>query len=126
MSNMEQVLDNLDTFENFEPLTQSEYDIIEKVKEKMLAVELVQCTSCRYCVDGCPSSIKIPDIFRALNTLRKFPTDGRPHFFYGGLTSDSGKGSDCIGCGQCEAVCPQHLPIIELMKEVADKFDNRK
>ncbi len=126
MSNIEQVEDNLNTFRSFKPLNEQEYEVIDQVKKKMLAVELVQCTSCRYCVDGCPSNIKIPDIFRALNTLRKFPTDGRPHFFYGGLTADSGKGSDCIACGQCEAVCPQHLPIVELMKEVSDKFDNRK
>ncbi|MBE6765689.1 MAG: Fe-S oxidoreductase [Ruminococcaceae bacterium] len=125
MSNMEQLEDNLATFTNFEPLTDSDREIIEKVKEKMLAVPLVQCTSCRYCCDGCPSGIKIPDIFRALNTLRKFPEDNRPHFFYGGLTSDSGKASDCIGCAQCEAVCPQHLPIVELLKEAAEKFDNR-
>ncbi len=126
MSNPEQIEDNLATFTDFEPLTDSDMQVIEQVKEKMLAVPLIQCTSCRYCCAGCPPGIKIPDVFRAVNTLRKFPTDNRPHFFYGGLTSDSGKACDCIACGQCEAVCPQHLPIIELMKEAADKLDNRR
>ncbi len=125
MSTPEQMADNLNTFSSFEPMTEGDYSIIEQVKEKMLAVPLIQCTSCRYCVDGCPSGIRIPDVFRAVNTLRKFPKDGRPHFFYGGLTSDSGKASDCVGCGQCESVCPQHLSIIELMKEAAEKLDKR-
>lgn len=125
MSDPEQMADNLATFADFEPLSDSELEVIEKVKEKMLAVPLVQCTSCRYCCDGCPSSIRIPDVFSALNTLRKFPKDNRPHFFYGGLVSDSGRASDCIACGQCEAVCPQHLPIIELLREAAEKLDNR-
>lgn len=126
MSNPEQMADNLDTFTSFEPLTEDDRKVIEQVKAKMLAVPLIQCTSCRYCCDGCPSGIKIPDVFSAVNTLRKFPTDNRPHFFYGGLTAESGKASDCIGCGQCESVCPQHLPIIELLKEAAEKFDNRQ
>ena len=125
MSNPQQVEDNLDTFVNFEPLSESECQVLDKVKEIMLSVPLIQCTSCRYCCDGCPAGIRIPDVFSAVNTLRKFPDDNRPHFFYGGLTAGSGKASDCIGCAQCEAVCPQHLPIVELMKEAAEKLDNR-
>lgn len=123
MSNEEQVADNLSTFTNFEPLTDSDKEAISKVLEKMLAAKLIGCTSCRYCVDGCPQNIQIPDIFGAVNTLRKFPGDNRPRFFYGSLTGHSGKASDCIECGQCEGVCPQHLNIIELLKEAAEKLE---
>ena len=124
MSNEEQVEDNLATFTDFVPLNDTEKKAIDKVLEKMLAANLIGCTSCRYCTDGCPMNIRIPDIFGAINTKRRFPGDNRPKFFYGSLTGYSGKASDCIGCGQCEAVCPQHLPIIELLREAVEKFEN--
>ncbi|MBQ9766543.1 MAG: aldo/keto reductase [Lachnospiraceae bacterium] len=123
MSTEEQLADNIGTFMNFEPLSEKEEAAIRQVVEKMLDMPLVQCTACRYCVDGCPMGILIPDVFRALNTKRLHPNDNRPHFFYNGLVGRSGKAGDCIGCGQCEGVCPQHLPIIELLKEASEKLD---
>ncbi len=124
MSNMDQVEDNLKTFTDFEPLTPEDKTLIDKVVAIMLDTPQVPCTSCRYCTDGCPMGIKIPDIFSALNTIRKFPDDMRPKFFYNGLTADSGLASQCISCGQCESVCPQHLPIIELLQEAAMKLES--
>ncbi len=123
MSNMEQVEDNLKTFVDFEPLTDTEKEVVNKVVKKMLDTPLIPCTSCRYCVDGCPAKIKIPDVFNAVNTLRKFPGDNRPVFYYNGLTSNSGKASDCLKCGQCERVCPQHMPIIKYLEEAAEKLE---
>ena len=126
MSNEEQVEDNLATFKDFVPLNDTEKKAIDKVLEKMLAANLIGCTSCRYCTDGCPMNIRIPDIFGAINTKRRFPGDNRPKFFYGSLTGYSGKASDCIGCGQCEAVCPQHLKIRELLVDVANECEVNK
>ena len=123
MSTQEQMEDNMNTFKNFEPLSDEEQQAIEKVKEVMFRVELIGCTACRYCTDGCPMSISIPDIISAINTKRKFPGDMRPQFFYNGLVDRTGKASDCIECGQCEGVCPQHLPIIEILKEGVEKFE---
>ncbi len=123
MSNKEQMDDNLNTFASFEPLSEEEKKVIDAVVKKRQDMPLISCTSCRYCCVGCPVKIKIPDVFRALNTIRLYPEDGRPKMFYKGLTSDSGRASDCIACGQCENVCPQHLPVIELMKEASDKLD---
>ena len=72
-------------------------------------------------------SIRIPDIFRAVNTARLYPGDNRPKMFYKNLVgAGSGKASDCIGCGQCESVCPQHLPVMELLKEAADTLEQAK
>ena len=126
MSTQDQIDDNMNTFKNFEPLTDEEKAAIEKVKEIMFRVELIGCRACRYCVDGCPMRISIPDVISAVNTKRKFPGDFRPNFFYNGLVDrdGNGKSSACIGCGQCEGVCPQHLPIISIMKEAAEKFES--
>ncbi len=126
MTTQDQMEDNMNTFKNFEPLSDEERAAIDKVVEAMFRVEQVGCTACRYCVDGCPMSISIPDVISAINTKRKFPGDMRPQFFYNGLVArdGNGKASDCIGCGQCEGVCPQHLPIIEILKEGVEKFES--
>lgn len=123
MSNKEQMLDNLNTFTNFEPISEEEQHVIDDVVKAMEKMPGVPCTSCRYCCDGCPQGILIPDVFRALNTLRIYGEDNRPHFYYNGLVEKSGRAADCIACGQCESVCPQHLSIIDLLKESSEKLD---
>ena len=125
MSSEEQMKDNIGTFTTFEPLSDEEMGIVNEVTEMILSVPQIGCTACKYCVDGCPMGISIPDIFRAVNTLRRYPDDWRSKNFYQGLTGRSGKASDCIACGQCEGVCPQHLPIIDLMKEASEILDKQ-
>lgn len=123
MSTESQMQDNLNTFLNFEPMTEREYKVLEIAVKDMAKMPRVACTSCRYCCDGCPKKIAIPDIFKALNTLRIYGEDMRPHLFYKKLIQRSGRAGDCIGCKQCENVCPQHLPITEYLKEASEKLD---
>ncbi|MBR2853977.1 MAG: aldo/keto reductase [Clostridia bacterium] len=124
MSAEEQVRDNIGTFTNFEPLTDEERELVGKVRDIMLNVSQIGCTSCRYCTPGCPMNISIPDVFRAVNTMTLYGDVFRPKAFYGGVIGQGhGRAADCIGCGQCESVCPQHLPIIDLLKDAAGKLD---
>ena len=126
MSNEEQILDNIRTFTDFEPVSEKELAIIDEVTREIISIPQIGCTACKYCTPGCPQNISIPDVFRTINTLRRYPDDWRSKNFYSGLTKRSGRASDCIACGQCESVCPQHLPIIDLMKEAAGILDVQK
>lgn len=123
MSTEEQMDDNIGTFTNFEPLADDEMKIIDEVTDEILSIPQIGCTACKYCTDGCPMHISIPDVFRTINTLRRYPDDWRAKNFYSGVVSRGGRAADCVGCGQCEGVCPQHLPIIDLLKEAAGILD---
>ena len=124
MSSPEQVADNLRTFTHFEPLTDAEKSAVEDVRRVIMSAEQIGCTGCRYCTDGCPMSIAIPDVFRAVNTMKLYHEEFRPKAFYKGLVAQGhGRAADCVACGQCEGVCPQHLPIIELLKEASGLLD---
>lgn len=116
MSTLEQVEDNVSFMKDFKPLDEKEQAAVAKVVEVIHEKAYIECTACRYCVDGCPMSIPIPDIFACMNTQLSFPeVDSKKA--YGRITSGKGMASACIECGQCEDACPQHLPIRDLLKE---------
>ena len=124
MSSPEQMADNLATFKSFEPLSAEEKAVVEDVRRAIMSAEQIGCTACRYCTDGCPMNIAIPDVFRAVNTMKLYHEEFRPRTFYKGLVGQGhGRAADCVACGQCEGVCPQHLPIIELLKQASGMLD---
>lgn len=124
MSTPDQMADNIQTITHFEPLSDAEKAVVEEVRTIMMNVPQIGCTACRYCTDGCPMNIAIPDVFKAVNTRRLYNEEFRPKNFYDGLVNQGhGRAADCVECGQCEGVCPQHLPIIDLLKDASGMFD---
>ncbi len=118
MSSIGQMDDNLSYMRDFKPLDDREKDVIARALEVLLDVDRIPCTACRYCAPGCPMEIDIPRIFNVMNNYK----------IYGDLDKYRGiyqrrfrkvRASDCIKCGQCEGACPQHLPIMDLLDEVA-------
>ena len=119
MSNMAQMQDNLSYMVDFNPLTQSERGIVDAVVRKNAEIPTIPCTDCKYCVDDCPQKINIPGIFETYNDLKIYRNLDGMKGHYKWVTKDGGKASDCIACGLCEGHCPQHIPIIENLKEIA-------
>ena len=123
MSTLEQVEDNLAFMKDFQPLNETEMAAVEKVRAIFHSKDLIPCTACRYCTDGCPQHIAIPDIFAARNA-KEIHRDWNADYYYSEVCTAPGRrASDCLQCGKCEKVCPQHLPIRELLQEVAGGFE---
>ncbi len=116
MSNEAQMKDNLRTMSNFQPMTEAERAVIRQAQEALNADKSIACTACHYCTEGCPMNIVIPEIFNVVNR-RRGSAEFRTKREYSIVTRGKGKASDCIACGQCEAICPQHLPIISLLEK---------
>lgn len=126
MSNLDQMKDNISFMSDFRPLGDAEYELTEKIAKIINAKNLIPCTACRYCTDGCPMNISIPDLFACYNIKRHFSNNWNARYYYDNVyTAHNGKASDCIGCGQCEEACPQHLEIRELLKKVAETFESK-
>ncbi|WP_294580919.1 aldo/keto reductase [uncultured Thomasclavelia sp.] len=123
MSNLEQLQQNIQTFNESKPLNQQEWDTLMSIAKKMLEKKILPCTACHYCTSHCPMGLDIPSLISLYNehcftdggfiapmALSALPADKQP--------------SACIGCRSCEAVCPQQIKISEAMSDFAAKLGN--
>lgn len=127
MSDMAQMQDNISYMKDFQPLSDQELAAVDRVREIFSSMNLIPCTSCRYCVAGCPKKISIPDLFADMNAKQNYH-DWNVDYYYNVVHTGNGQGkaSECIKCGKCEKACPQHLPIRDLLEDVAKEFEKDK
>ena len=122
MSDMEQMQDNISFMRDFKPLDEAERRVIQQVQVIMGNSTLVACTNCRYCVDGCPANIPIPEVLDALNVRLGGCADNAQAAYRHAVTG-KGRASDCIQCGECETTCTQGIDVIERLQQASAAFD---
>lgn len=121
MSNMEQLKENIKTFETDKPLNDKEKETLLAIAEDMTRKDALPCTGCRYCTSHCPQGLDIPELIKLYNehcltgggfiapmALSAYPDDKKP--------------SACIGCRSCEAVCPQQIKVSEAMSDFSARL----
>lgn len=123
MSNTAQMEDNLSYMKNFQPLNEEEQKIIQQAQRILGNSSTIPCTACHYCTEGCPKHIPVPEIFSAMNKQLGNGQRAEALLDYQKVTVSGGLASECIQCKQCERVCPQHLPIVNDLKQCAVSFE---
>ena len=119
MSNEQQIMDNIATFEESRPLNPAEGELILKVAEELKGS--VPCTGCRYCVAGCPMGLDIPFLLSVYNDLRYAPVTNTTLRIE--ALPESKKPDVCVGCGKCSKICPQNIDIPGAMEDFCDLLE---
>ena len=128
MSTPEQMDDNLKSMKDFKSMTEAEKKTVFEAQKALAAVPMIPCTSCDYCAKVCPMNIGISGTFNGRNllTLYRNVESAKVQIFWAVANLGKKDAVECIGCGKCEEICPQHLEIRKLLAEAAKAFDQKK
>ena len=116
MSTMDQIVDNVKTFDDDSTFTNEDFNILMKACDSFHKQIVVPCTACRYCCDGCPMQINIPEFLKVYNAYK---VDGYFNKAMYDAVDSIGKPADCIGCGACTGHCPQSIDVPNIMPQIA-------
>ena len=124
MSNVAQMKDNLSYMKTFDGLSDKEKETLEKAQEEMKKIPLIPCTTCNYCAKVCPKEIGISGSFTAMNYLTLYGSKPQALHQENWLVGGHGRKSatECVKCGKCEEVCPQHIKIRDELEKVAEEL----
>ena len=121
MSTVEQMRDNLKTYDPFKPITSEDLDIINTVLLELSTVATIPCTSCKYCLADCPEGIEIPVCFSLYNDVKRGAEQWNLRLSYKSIPGGR-RAEDCVACGACVSRCPQHINVPDELKAVARQF----